>query len=281
MNTPNPLVPQGALERQAKGKSTVRIAIFTIVSIHAVFFAGLLMQGCRRDDGKAELKTADAAVTNQNTLPPIDPGYYASTQDLAQASNPSYALTNTVIPPVVAEATSSTLPPAASVTELPPDTKPYTVVKGDNLARIAKANGITVGALSKANPSLDPAKLRPGMRIQVPAAAPASASTTTPSKSSASLGLAEPAKAETGTTTGSLYTVKAGETLTRIAKQHGTTVKAIRAANNLKSDKVSVGQKLKLPAAHASAKTNATREAPVSKLTATNPAHVNPVSQAQ
>src|SRR5262245_1168706 len=131
MNSPNPLVPQGTLERQAKGKSTVRIAIFTIVSIHAVFFAGLLMQGCRRDDGKAALKAADAAATNQNALPPIDPGYYTSTQELAQAQAPATGTASTS-PAAVAALTESNsgLPPAAVVTELPPDTKPYTVAKG-------------------------------------------------------------------------------------------------------------------------------------------------------
>jgi LysM repeat protein len=279
MNTPNPLVPQGALERQAKGKSTVRIAIFTIVSIHAVFFAGLLMQGCRRDDGKATLKTADAAVTNLNTLPPIDSGYYSSTQDVGQASAQALSASNAMAS-MAAESTSS-LPPAATVTELPPDTKPYTVAKGDTLAKIAKANGMTVGALSKANPSIDPGKLRPGMKIQVPAAGPASASTS-PGASSAALGYSEPSKADTATTSGNVYTIKSGETLTRIAKQHGTTVKAIRAANNLKSDKVAAGQKLKMPAAHAAiAKSDTTKGAPVSKLTSTNPAHVNPISNGQ
>src|SRR5947207_260229 len=96
MNTPNPLIPQGSLERQSKGKSTVRIAIFTIISIHAVFFAGLLMQGCRRDDGKNGAKAADA-LTNQTALAPVDPGYYPPTQDVAQAS-PGPAPTNMAVP---------------------------------------------------------------------------------------------------------------------------------------------------------------------------------------
>src|SRR6185295_8846561 len=86
MNIPSPLIPQGTLDRPSKGKSTVRIAIFTIISIHAVFFAGLLMQGCRRDDAKAGVKAADAA-TNQNNLTPIDAGYYAGPQDATQPSS--------------------------------------------------------------------------------------------------------------------------------------------------------------------------------------------------
>ena len=46
-----------------------------------------------------------------------------------------------------------------------------------------------------------------------------------------------------------LYTVKTGDNLTRIAKTHGTTVKAIEAANGLATDHISVGMKLKLPEA--------------------------------
>jgi len=46
-----------------------------------------------------------------------------------------------------------------------------------------------------------------------------------------------------------VYVVKSGDNLTRIAKAHGTTVKAIEAANGLASDHISVGDKLKVPAA--------------------------------
>jgi len=44
-----------------------------------------------------------------------------------------------------------------------------------------------------------------------------------------------------------VYVVKSGDTLTRIAKFQGTTVKAAKTANHLKSDRIFVGEKLKLP----------------------------------
>jgi len=46
-----------------------------------------------------------------------------------------------------------------------------------------------------------------------------------------------------------VYVVKSGDTLSRIAKIHGTTVKAIKAANNLTNDRIVVGSKLKIPEA--------------------------------
>ena len=47
---------------------------------------------------------------------------------------------------------------------------------------------------------------------------------------------------------GETYTVKSGDSLTKIAKSHGTTVKAIEADNGLSTTKIKVGQKLKIPA---------------------------------
>jgi hypothetical protein len=47
----------------------------------------------------------------------------------------------------------------------------------------------------------------------------------------------------------SLYVVKSGDTLTRIAKVHGTTVKALKSANGLDGDRLVVGEKLKIPEA--------------------------------
>ena len=46
-----------------------------------------------------------------------------------------------------------------------------------------------------------------------------------------------------------LYVIKSGDTLIRIAKVHGITVKALKAANGLESDRIVVGAKLKIPTA--------------------------------
>ena len=46
-----------------------------------------------------------------------------------------------------------------------------------------------------------------------------------------------------------VYVIKSGDTLTRIAKTHGTTVKALKAANNLANDHIVVGARLKIPEA--------------------------------
>lgn len=50
----------------------------------------------------------------------------------------------------------------------PPTPKTYTLKSGDTLAKIAKAQGITLQQLQAANPGLEMKKLKPGSEIRVP-----------------------------------------------------------------------------------------------------------------
>lgn len=43
------------------------------------------------------------------------------------------------------------------------------------------------------------------------------------------------------------YQVKAGDSLEKIARKHGTTIKALKELNNLNKDQIVIGQTLKLP----------------------------------
>jgi len=226
MNTPNPLVPQGSL-LQSKGKSTVRIAFFTIAAIHLVFIGGLLMQGCKKSDDKP---VAPAEETNALSLPPM-------TSEL-----PAYTETNVAPAP-----DTNTLPPEPAPTNFQPDayvatpaipepavteqTREYVVARGDTYSSIAKKAGVSVKAIEQANPGVNPTRLQIGQKLQLPAAS----SVTTSSSASAS------------ESSGATYTVKPGDVLEKIARRNGTTVKAIMSLNNLKTTTIKVGQKLKLP----------------------------------
>lgn len=224
MNTPNPLVPQGSLQN-GKSKSNIRIVVFGIVAIHAVFFVGLLMQGCKPDETKPDTKTVQRPTPALPPLPPI------------ADTNPLTPPAPTVAPPTLPVPPPAPMPdpavPAATAKE-------YTIAKGDFFEKIAKSNGVTVAAIEKANPGVDSKKLKVGQKIQIPAPTPKAAPTT-----------AAPDAAPTEAA--GVYAVKSGDTLTKIAAGNGTTVKAIRAANDLKTDKLKVGQKLKLPGKAASA----------------------------
>jgi LysM repeat protein len=114
----------------------------------------------------------------------------------------------------------------------------YAIAKGDSFSTIAKKFHVSVKAIADANPGVESTKLHIGQKVHIPAAAAPStpAMTGTAPIESASAG---------GEQT---YTVKSGDNLTKIAGQFGTTIKALRAANGLKTDSIKVGQKLKIPA---------------------------------
>ena len=215
MNTPNPLIPQGSFQNP-RSKSNIRIVVFGIVAIHAVFFVGLLMQGCKPDETKTDPKLTQLPPRPTLPLPPP-----------VAETNPPVTTPPVVQTPPVPVPIAEPIPPA------PTAAKEYTILKGDYFEKIAKANGVTIAAIEKANPGLDSKKLKVGQKIQIPAATPKGASAAVPD-----------APAEGGL----VYAVKSGDTLTKIASAHGTTVKSIRTANDLKTDKLKVGQKLKLPA---------------------------------
>jgi LysM repeat protein len=264
MNTPNPLIPQGSLleQQKTKGKSNLFIAVFTILAIHVVLFAGLLMQGCKQNKtpktDEMGLIPPPATQTESNSLamPPSLPAPPLTSNETAAFTPDTNAL-----PPVgtISNPVPSIIPTPAPLTSepasiAPPATgKEYTVVKGDLFYKIAKAHGISVSALTKANPNADPRKLKVGQKLIIPTPEPTEATTTTPTASGT-----EPA-ATKGTTkvskavSTSAYTVKAGDTLAKIARTHGTTIKALRSLNALKTDQLHPGQKLKLPAHKAAA----------------------------
>lgn len=111
-------------------------------------------------------------------------------------------------------------------------TAPYIVKKGDTLSHIAAYHGTTVSALKQAN-SLSSDMVRIGQKLHIPS----HISTT----------------AESSAIT---HTVSKGDTLGHIALRHGVSVSAIKRANNLSSDLVRIGQKLRIPATSSTPSTN-------------------------
>jgi LysM repeat protein len=221
MNKENPLNPLGSgLEQKNKGRARVKIAVFFVLAVHGIGLMALLMQGCGQ--------TKEPPTPTENTISNPPPTFVETTNVPEVTSTPPVVVTQPV-PPVTP--TPPPIVPAAGVGE-------YTIVKGDTLAAIAKKSHVSVKALTDANPGLVPTKLKIGQKVQIPAAAAPSAPAVTgtaPVESASASG--EPT-----------YTVKSGDNLTKIASHLGTTVKALRAANSLKTDSIKVGQKLKIPA---------------------------------
>lgn len=120
----------------------------------------------------------------------------------------------------------------AAATKPEQKTSKYTVRKGDNLGKIAAKHGITVDQLKELN-NLTDNNIMVGQSIVVPGDGEQAAT--------------KPAKAEREKPRTTTHTVRSGETLGAIAEKYGTTVSAIKRASGIKSDRISIGQKLTIP----------------------------------
>ncbi len=218
----------------------MKLAVFCVLAVSVCGLTAMLIEGCKRETESTQQDTNEVATAETNAQP-------------LEASNPPVTAppmpTNqTVVAPPVAP------PPVAPP---PEEESAYVVVKGDTLGKIAKAHGVSLKALEAANPDVQPARLKIGEKLTLPAP-----SATAEAESAA--GQSDMSGEET-------YVVKSGDTLTRIARTHGTTIKALEAENNLTTTRIKVGQKLKIPA-----NANTTVNAPP----ATAPAPVAPAPAA-
>lgn len=216
----------------------MKLGVFCVLAISVTGLMAMLIQGCNR---KPEVPLADTNSPSPDTN--ISSSLPADTNAPMEASNSmaSMPLPSNSVPVVVPAPIPAPLPtpvPVLPVADASSSGAEYVVIKGDTFGKIAKKNGISVKALENANPAIQPTKLKVGMKLVLPAGSKGAADNS-----------ATPSVASIGATdSGSeLYVVKSGDTLTKIAKAHGTTVRAIKAANNLSTNRISVGKKLKIP----------------------------------
>ncbi len=104
----------------------------------------------------------------------------------------------------------------------------YTVKAGDSLWAIANSHKMTLNDLKRVN-NLSSDLIYVGQTLKVTKGAVTTVN-----------------KPNTQSNTNKTYTVKAGDSLWRIASNNGTTVNQLKALNNLTSDMIYVGQNLKL-----------------------------------
>lgn len=226
-----------------------------VVAVHAaVFVAFFSTPGCR-SAGKSKPRPEDTdPARSANVVAPVDsidgtPVASMSYDDInASAPSDNYGDAQPVTR-VTPEATGGepapvgvvrftparpvgTTAPLASASAPVAASATHTVVRGDNLWNLARQYGISIGELAAANNLSSSATLRIGQTLTVPA-------TAVTSTDSPAAGFSNAANT---------YTVVAGDTLGAIARRHGTSVSALRTANNLRGDNLRVGQKLVLPA---------------------------------
>jgi membrane-bound lytic murein transglycosylase D len=110
----------------------------------------------------------------------------------------------------------------------------HKVRSGETLSKIARKYGTTVKNVKRWS-GIKSDRLRVGQKLIV------GWSDGIPELKSSS-------KASKSSATGATYhKVRKGETLSTIARKHGTTVQKIKKANNIKGDNIQVGQRLSIP----------------------------------
>jgi LysM repeat protein len=240
MNNPNPFVPKGSLlEQQSVRRSRLKITVGCVLALSVCALVAMLIEGCKRE-APSDQTTPPPDLTSQaapdTNLPPPEIGSNSAPMMATVPSNASpQQLPAIPMPP-------QQLTPQQQITpEVPAGAAgTYEVVAGDTLGKIAKAHGVTLKALENANPGVDPKKLHVKQKLNIPA--PTASATPDNSTSGTAAGMSMGGGAQ--------YVVKSGDTLSKIAKHNGVSLKALRAANPsiATTDHIKVGDKLTIPA---------------------------------
>jgi LysM repeat protein len=237
-----------------------------VVALHVVpLTIFLLSQGCQSSLRKAPEQPAPSDVQpvepvsgNWSSQGETPPGRVASESTLTPMPvgapltglTPAERARTSPIRPDNPEAyISTTAQPSALAPAAPAGASTYTVMAGDSLWKIAKKHGTTVAELAKANPTLKGDALKPGIVLQLPAGVAGTQPAAAPAGGTQMLTMPSfsPGGSVTSAAATSTYVVRAGDSLARIAARNGTTVAALRQANNLRSDTIQIGQSLVIP----------------------------------
>ncbi len=169
-------------------------------------------------------------VQSGDTLVLLSLKYKVSVQDIRTANNlkdDTIQLGQKLIIPAPGQAVQA---PAQSSSRRGPVT--HTVKSGDTIGGLAVQYNSSSQAIRQAN-NLKDDKIRLGQKLLIPA--PGESAAQAPAQSSSRRGPVT-------------HTVKSGDTLVLLSLKYKVSVQDIRAANNLKDDKIQLGQKLLIPA---------------------------------
>ncbi|TWX41121.1 LysM peptidoglycan-binding domain-containing protein [Frigoribacterium sp. ACAM 257] len=129
----------------------------------------------------------------------------------------------------------------------------YTIARGDTLSSIAGAHGVSTASLLGANGLSWSSIIYPGQVLSLPGGASTAAAPAAPSATSSS------------SAAGAGHVIRSGETIASIARQTGTTVQALLAANGLSmTSTIYAGRTLVVPGTSTAAPTARTAAATTS-----------------
>ncbi len=239
----------GLVDDRCNSTFIIRI-IIALLLLHLIIIGGIILHGKVEETQPTATATlvappAAAEVVHPTAPDPV-PGptanpvtHITQTPSTAVAVVPNEAEVVAIPPveptPAIVEPTPAHVTPPAEVAH-----KTVQVTSGDNLRRIAERNNTTVDAILAINPEIkNPNVLVAGHKIRIPL----------PADSQEAKALAATREAERVEKEGLDYTIKSGDTLSKLQRKFGTSVAAIQKLNQMgNSTNLRVGQKIKIPA---------------------------------
>ena len=210
--------------------------VLIVVALHVLVIGGIFVfEGCSRAKAPevASAGSADETATNAAAMP----------SDMTAQT--------TLTPASPAPSSLTPIAPIAPVTPVAavPAARTYVVKKGETLNKIAKAEHVKLSELASANKLTKTAALKVGQKLTIPAKAEAPVTAVASATPTTAPAVASAAAPVASAVSGNSYTVKAGDSLWKVAKANNVSVAALKQANNLTSDALKVNQKLTIPAA--------------------------------
>jgi LysM repeat protein len=200
----------------------------------------------------ASAATVDVAASSRTVLAPST--YEVVAGDTVASIAASFGLStasvlalnglswkSTIFPGQTLSLVASAPAPAPTASTAAPRTAAagqYTIARGDTLSSIAGAHGVSTASLLGANGLSWSSIIYPGQVLSLPGGASTAAAP------------AAPRAAAPSTASGAGHVIKSGETIASIARQTGTTVQALLAANGLSmTSTIYAGRTLVVPGA--------------------------------
>mgnify|MGYP000248967170 FL=1 len=225
-----------------------------VIGLHLGVIAMLLVQpGCRTKQPPtrtySQERTSGGLIEaiGQGSGSGLDSAFNAGFDDGSAAPDDNDFSEFDAITPVAPLSDGGQTVPVAG-----PSFETYTVKKGDNLWTIARRSNVSLNELYAANGLDTTSILSIGQELQIPVEG-STATVTAPSPDTY-----QPTSFNQGSTE---YMVKRGDSLSKIANQFDTSVRAIKAANGLSSDLIRVGDKLVVPVSSSSTGTSSSMSA--------------------
>jgi len=214
--------------------------------------AATLMTAALLSTTFAGIASADTyTVKKGDTLSRIASTYKTSVSELKKTNKLSsdliYANQKLAVPPFAQKTTISAptvVKPTAAQKAAVNKAEVYTVKSGDTLSKIAASHKVKLADLMSWN-DIKGHLIYPGQKLKVSSGTAVKGAVQTVTAKKEPVKPASPVQTPAKTEQ-SDYIIKSGDTLSKIAFQYDMTVKQLKELNNLSSDLIFVGQKLKV-----------------------------------